>query len=252
MGAKRDHHENEFALEIDGDPVRVTLVPRANARRYILRVRSSARDVQLTVPPHGNFRDAQTFVLRHRDWIRERLARLPEGMRFEDGAVIPFKGADHLIEHRPGARGVVWIEPGAADPLLEEDALPRICVAGRYLHVRRRVRDWLKGEAEKELAPRVREYARRAGVSFNRLSIRDQKSRWGACSSSGTLTFSWRLVLAPEFVIDYLAAHEVNHLREMNHSRRYWRLLRELCPDTDRAEAWLKAHGRDLHRYDAP
>lgn len=240
-----------FDLDIDGRRVRVTLVPHARARRYVLRVHAAGHEVRLTLPPHGTMREAHAFAERQRDWIRARLDRLPPPVRFADGAVIPYRGVAHLIEHRAGARGGVWVEAGDPVPLLDEDGLPRICVSGRYLHLRRRLRDWLMREAKRCLASRVRAHARAAGVAVVRVSVRDQKSRWGACSASGTLTFSWRLVMAPEFVIDYLAAHEVTHLREMNHSPRFWRLLRAACPDTDRAEAWLRRHGGELHRYDA-
>lgn len=238
-----------FDLDIDGTPVRVRLVPRAGATRYVLRVQPAEAAIRLTLPPQGTLGEARAFAERNRDWIRTRLASLPAPVAFADGAVIPYRGADHVIEHRPEARGTVWLEPGAADPLLAEDALPRICVAGRLSHLPRRLRDWLGGEAERRLAARVRAHARAAGVTVSRVSIRDQKTRWGACSGRGTLTFSWRLVMAPDFVLDYLAAHEVTHLREMNHSPRFWRMLRAACAETDRAEAWLKRHGRGLHRY---
>lgn len=238
-----------FDLLIDGDAVRVDLVPRANARRYVLRVDPAARAVRMTFPPQGNLREARAFAEGQVNWIRTRLDRLPEKIAFEDGAVIPFKGLPHMIEHRPHARGTVRIEEGDAEPLLEEDALPRLVVAGRLLHVPRRLRDWLTKQARTEMTRRSRRYAGLLGVSFSRVSIRDQRSRWGACSASGTITYSWRLIMAPPFVMDYLAAHEVVHIREMNHSPRFWRLLREVCPDTDRAEAWLNGEGRQLHRY---
>jgi predicted metal-dependent hydrolase len=92
-------------------------------------------------------------------------------------------------------------------------------------------------------------YAAVLGVSIKRIAIRDQASRWGSCSSTGALSFSWRLILAPPFVLDYLAAHEVAHLVEMNHSRRFWRLVLQICPDAHRAKTWLDAHGADLHRH---
>jgi len=237
-----------FDLDIDGAPVRVTLIRRANARRYVLRVR--AGDIRLTVPARGSHHEARAFAERQRDWIRTRLKRLPEPVRLEAGAVFPLYGQPHMIEHREATRGVVWLEPGEADPLLPEDGLPRLCVSGRHSHVRRRLRDWLEAEAHRMLSKHVRAYSRRLGVTVKRISIRDQKSRWGACSARGTLTFSWRLILAPDFVAGYLAAHEVVHLKEMNHSARYWRILKDLCADTDRAEAWLRAHGSALHRYD--
>jgi predicted metal-dependent hydrolase len=86
-------------------------------------------------------------------------------------------------------------------------------------------------------------------VNIRRVSVRDQSSRWGSCSTTGVLSYSWRLILAPPFVLEYLAAHEVAHLVEMNHSRRFWRLVERICPDMTRAKAWLDAHGADLHRY---
>ena len=241
--------DQEFEIDLDGERVPVSLVRRAQARRYVLRVRA-ARQVLLTMPAHGTRREALAFAERQRDWLRDRLGKLPRNVRFEDGVVIPFRGKPHIVDHRPEARGTVWIEEGDSAPLLAEDALPRLCVAGRLLHLRRRLREFLERQARADLESKVARYARRLGVSVQRISIRDQKSRWGACSASGTVTFSWRLILAPEFVLDYLAAHEVAHVREMNHSPAYWRLLNELCPHTGRAESWLKANGRDLHRYD--
>lgn len=240
-----------FDLDIDGTPVRVSLLPHATARRYILRVSSTAREVLLTMPRTGSAGEARAFAERQRDWIGTKLARLPQRIVFEDGAIIPLRGVAHMIEHRPQARGTVWSEPGEPAPLLAEDALPRLVVAGRYLHLRRRLRDWLEAEIRADMTRAVRQYARRLGVAVLQVQIRDQKSRWGASSQTGTLTFSWRLIFAPPFVIDYLAAHEVAHQKEMNHSPRFWAILRELCPATDRAEAWITTHGRDLHRYDA-
>lgn len=242
--------EAAFTLEVDGETVAVALQRSPRAKRYILRVRA-AREVVITMPAHGSRDEALRFAQRKRDWVRAALARLPRNIAFEDGAVIPFKGVPHLVEHRGQARGTVWIEPGDTAPLLPEDAYPRLCVSGRYLHLRRRLRDYLENEAKEALRPRVALHARALGVKVARIQVRDQKSRWGACSASGTLTFSWRLVLAPPFVIDYLAAHEVAHMREMNHSPAFWRLLHELCAETPRAEGWLKANGRELHRYDA-
>ena len=97
-----------------------------------------------------------------------------------------------------------------------------------------------------------RQIAERLGVTIRRVSVRDQATRWGSCSTTGVLSFSWRLVLAPRYVLDYLAAHEVAHLVEMNHSRRFWKLVSRICPDMQRAKVWLDVHGTDLHRYGLP
>jgi predicted metal-dependent hydrolase len=122
-------------------------------------------------------------------------------------------------------------------------------VAGDAPHLERRVADYFKREAKRDLEAAVEGYADKLGVRCRRVSIRDQSSRWGSCSTTGVLSFSWRLILAPRYVLDYLAAHEVAHLVEMNHSPRFWRLLLRMCPDTHRAKLWLDVHGTDLHRY---
>lgn len=123
------------------------------------------------------------------------------------------------------------------------------CVAGGADFTERRVHDYLKREARKDLHKASLEYAEELGVRVKRVSIRDQSSRWGSCTSAGSLSFSWRLILAPPYVLDYLAAHEVAHLVEMNHSPRFWRVVARVCPSVERAKNWLDTYGNDLHRY---
>jgi predicted metal-dependent hydrolase len=122
-------------------------------------------------------------------------------------------------------------------------------VFGETPHVPRRVREFLEAEAKRDLAVAVKRYCTRLGVTAKRITVRDTTSRWGSCSARGALSFSWRLVLAPPMVLDYLAAHEVAHLRELNHSPRFWRLVKTAFPQTDEAEEWLKRHGSELHRF---
>jgi predicted metal-dependent hydrolase len=124
-----------------------------------------------------------------------------------------------------------------------------LCVAGEPAHIERRVLDYLKREVRNDLQKAAQSYAQALGVKVKRLSIRDQSSRWGSCTSAGSLSFSWRLILAPPYVLDYLAAHEVAHLVEMNHSARFWRVVARACSHVERAKTWLDTHGNDLHRY---
>ena len=226
-----------------GEVYRVALKRSPQSRRFTLRVRAASRDVLLTMPARASLRAARDFAERHSAWIGVRLARLPPPVAFEHLARTPLRGIDHTIVHRPGARGVVWLEAGAHGPLL--------CVAGEAPHVPRRVADFLKREAMREIEAAVSRHAKAIGVKPKHIAVRDTVSRWGSCSSTGRLSFSWRLILAPPFVLDYLAAHEVAHMVHMNHSPKYWSLLRRAFPDTNRAEAWLKAHGAGLHRYGA-
>ena len=110
--------------------------------------------------------------------------------------------------------------------------------------------DWLKAEAQRDLAARVRVHARRLGVTVNGVRLRSQATRWGSCSAAGNLNFNWRLVMGPaQFVLDYVAAHEVSHLVEMNHSPAFWKTVERTLPDMERGRAWLKTNGRQLMIY---
>jgi predicted metal-dependent hydrolase len=220
---------------------RVALKRLSSARRFTLRVRGATRDVVLTMPARSSLKSAREFAERHAAWIGARLARLPRPVAFEPHSVAPLRGIDHTIVHRPGVRGVVWVERGEAGPM--------ICVAGDLAHVGRRVADYLKREARSDLEAAVARYSKTLRVEARRITLRDTTSRWGSCSSTGALNFSWRLILAPPFVLDYLAAHEVAHFVHMNHSPAFWKVTHRLFPETDRAEEWLKTHGADLHRF---
>ncbi|HWL31169.1 MAG TPA: SprT family zinc-dependent metalloprotease [Xanthobacteraceae bacterium] len=224
-------------------PVRVRR--HRQARRYTLRIHAVTREVILTMPPRGSVREAEAFAKKHGGWIAARLRRLPDAAPFAEGTVVPLRGVPHRIVHRSGARGTVWIESAA-------DGEALLCVAGQAPHINRRVGDFLRREALRDLEVASHRAADALGVAVRRISVRDQSSRWGSCSSTGHLSYSWRLILAPPFVLNYLAVHEAAHLVEMNHSPRFWRLVKRICADTDRAKAWLDANGADLHRYGSP
>lgn len=219
----------------------VRLRRHRRARRYTLRIHPSDREAILTMPPRGTIVDAKEFAQRHGGWIAARLGRLPKPAPFQHGTVLPLRGVDHKIVHRAG-RGTVWTET-------RDNGERLLCVAGEIEHIDRRVRDFLKREARLDLAKASHRYAELLGVKVTRISVRDQSSRWGSCTSAGSLSFSWRLILAPGYVLDYLAAHEVGHLVEMNHSPKFWRVVGKACPHTERAKAWIDTHGNDLHRY---
>ncbi|MGQ3672333.1 M48 family metallopeptidase [Xanthobacter sp. TB0136] len=227
-------------MELDGVRTPVFIRRNAKARRLTLRVRAASRDVVLTAPPHVSIASIKEFAIRHREWVRVRLGRLPESVPFEAEAIIPFRGVPHRIVHEPSARGTVWLGAG------EEKTLH---VAGEAPHLPRRVGDFLKREARHDLTAAVEKYAAVLGVQVNRITLRDTTSRWGSCSAKGDLSFSWRLILAPPGVLDYLAAHEVAHRLEMNHSPRFWKAVDRVFPEREKAETWLRIHGASLHRY---
>jgi predicted metal-dependent hydrolase len=232
-----------------GETYRINLLRTAAARRFTLRIRAATQDVVLTMPARGSLGEAKAFAGRHAAWIGAKLRRLPEMIPFEPGAFVPVRGTLHRIIHCPATRGRVWIEDGG--PMPGSDAAPLLCVSAEAPFVPRRVRDFLVKEARRDIAAAVASHTKRLGVGPRKITLRDTTSRWGSCSSSGSLSFSWRLIMAPRFVLDYLAAHEAAHLLHMNHSSAFWAAVARLTADTARAEAWLKAHGSGLLRFGA-
>jgi predicted metal-dependent hydrolase len=179
----------------------------------------------------------EAFLRRHARWLRERIARLPEPVPFADGATIPYLDVPHRIVHRPGRGRPVSRARGT------------ITVTGQAEHLARRLHDWLVAEAGHELGRRARAAAERLGRPIQSITLRDPRTRWGSCSGDGRLSFSWRLIMAPEAVIDYVAAHEVAHLAEMNHGPRFWRVVERLAGPTEEPRRWLRANGARLHLY---
>ncbi|MGH6835976.1 MAG: M48 family metallopeptidase [Methylocella sp.] len=232
-----------------GETYRINLRRMAAARRFTLRVRAATQDVVLTMPARASLSEAKSFAGRHAAWIGAKLRRLPETIPFEPGAFVPLRGTLHEITHCPAKRGRVWIEESA--PSRGSDAGPLLCVSAGAPFVPRRVRDFLVKEARRDIAAAVASHTKKLGVGPRKITLRDTTSRWGSCSTSGSLSFSWRLIMAPRFVLDYLAAHEVAHLLHMNHSATFWAAVGRLTADTERAEAWLKAHGSGLLRFGA-
>ena len=249
-------------VKIRGLDIPMVLRRSARARRFSLQVSEARRGAILTMPLYSSFADADEFLSRHLDWLKARVAGLSEPVCFTHGAIVPLRGFAHVLRFAGSVRrrGVVWTEAAEdakAAPAWPEGArvairrLPRLYVTGEEEHAPRRLLDWLKRQAHLDLKTRVELHARRLDLAPKRIYVRDQTTRWGSCSTSGALSFSWRLVLAPPFVLDYLAAHEVAHLSHMNHGPRFWALVERTMPRHDEARSWLRKHGASLHRYAA-
>ena len=157
------------------------------------------------------------------------------------GGLVPLRGEPHRIAAAGGLRGLVRVGEQAGEAVLH--------VPGAEEHLARRLTDWLKREARQDLSRAVELHADALGHRHAGITLRDTRSRWGSCTSDGRLSFSWRLVLAPPFILDYVAAHEVAHLAEMNHGPQFWALCRRLAPRTEEARGWLRREGGRLHLY---
>ncbi|VFU17715.1 conserved protein of unknown function (plasmid) [Methylocella tundrae] len=244
-GSHRVSDVAHFDVSHAGETYRVKLKRSAAARQFILRFRAATQDVVLTIPSRANLVDAKGFAARQAPWIGSRLRGLTEKLQLEPGALLPLRGVPHRIEHRPAKRGVVWVQ--TVEDSFGSSAEPLICVNSEACFVSRRIHDFLVREARRDLEAAVARHAAHLGVRVRKITLRDTTSRWGSCTSSGELNFSWRLIMAPTFVLDYLAAHEVAHLLHMNHSPAFWKAVASLSKDVAAAESWLRMHGMGLH-----
>ena len=223
-------------LTFPGDPpVDIHLRRSARARRLSLRVSRLQRSVTLTVPERAPQADAVAFATEKLDWIRGHLAQLTPEILVDIGASLPVEGEMRQVQWGTGRS--LALAPGA------------VLVPGSVRAVPARVGGFLKELARDRLAEASDRYAGAIGRYYTKLVLRDTRSRWGSCSSEGRLMYSWRLILAPPAVLDYVAAHEVAHLAEMNHSPRFWAIVEEICPAYRTNRSWLRRHGEDLHRY---
>ena len=190
----------------------------------------------VTLPARAARAAGMALLSDHAAWVAARLAALPMPLRFADGGAVPLDGVPHGIRHMPGGRGGAWLADG------------EVQVAGDPAFLPRRVADFLRREALRRLSALVAAKCAAAGLTARRVTVKDTRSRWGSCAPDGTVMLCWRLVMAPAMVQDYVAAHEVAHLRHMNHGARFWTLVGELTAHRAAAVAWLAEHGAGLLR----
>ncbi|MCS6891992.1 MAG: SprT family zinc-dependent metalloprotease [Rhodovarius sp.] len=208
----------------------------ARARRVSLRICPREGAVVVTLPPRAGRGAGMALLQRHAQWVAEQLRGMAPPARLAPGGEVPIGGCPHPIRHEPGRRGGAMIEEG------------QLVVTGQVEFLPRRVLDFLRAEAGRRLSAAALAHAERLGVRPRAIRIKDPRTRWGSCAPDGTLAFSWRLVMAPPWVLDYVAAHEVAHLREMNHSDRFWTLVEQLTPHREAATDWLRREGPRLLR----
>lgn len=224
------------ALCIGEPPIEVHLRRNDRSRRMVLRVGRTGRAPTLTLPPSVPAAQARAFLTEQEEWLRRALAGVAAPVRVGDGTVLPF--GDGELRVRAIGSGRLRHRDGILD------------VPGSAAQVPVRTRAFLSEAARSVCTERIAFHAPRIGRVASRLTMRDPKARWGSCTHRGELMLSWRLILAPAAVFDYVIAHEVAHLAEMNHSARFWAVVRELCPDYSRHRDWLRRHGPELHGYD--
>ena len=216
-------------------PVEITLRRSARSSRFSLRVSQLDGRVTLSMPLRARERDAMAFALGHESWLRAALARRPAQSTLAMGDTL-------LVEGRP-----LTLTPGTTrSPTIIGDSLH---LPGNPEQAAARAAAYLKTLARDRLAAASDHYAAQIGRKVTRMTLRDTRSRWGSCAHDGALMYSWRLIMAPPTVLTYVAAHEVAHMVEMNHSDAFWAVVSRLYPAWQTQRKWLHSHGRDLHAY---
>ncbi|MDB5414638.1 MAG: family peptidase [Rubritepida sp.] len=221
---------------LPAEPCPVRWRRSARARRVSLRIDAAEGAVVVTLPIRVGRKHGLALLSEHAGWVMQRLSALAPERPFEPGAAVPIGGVDYKIRHDPARRGGAFLEEGA------------LIVTGEVDFVARRVRDFLKAEALRRIGVAAKPHAEALGVAPRAIRLKDTRSRWGSCAPDRTLAFSWRLVLAPDWVLDYVVAHEMAHLREMNHSARFWTLVETRSPHRYAATEWLRHNGAALQR----
>ena len=228
--------------QVAGRTLTLRIVENSRAARLTLRIETGGRALRVTVPPGIPAREVDGFILRHQGWLEQKLAKYPDRPKLRPGVKLPVRGVPHLIVHEPSKRGSVEQEA-------DEDG-PYLMVHGERTGLGRRLQDFLKKEAKRDIEPLALRLAAATGKRAKTIRFKDTKSRWGSCTSDGNLAFSWRIMMAPKPVIAYLVAHEVAHLTEMNHGPKFWKLCKQLSIDAgcdmEKAKSWLKRNGQAL------
>lgn len=225
--------------EVAGRILPLKIVENPRARRFTLRIDAGGKGLRVTVPPKVANSEIDRFISRHQGWLESRITQIPVVKKVHAGDFLPLRGVDHLIIHVRDKRGITHIA-------LSEAGQPQLVVFGGPEHLSRRIADFLKKEVKCEIDMLVAKHTAAVGRKATAVRFKDTKSRWGSCTSKGVLSFSWRIGMAPPSVINYLVAHEVAHLVEMNHGPDFWKLCLELCPDTVNCRNWLTRNGASL------
>ena len=221
---------------LPGDPdIPLVLRHSARARRISLRVSQLDGRVTLTLPKRVALQTALEFAREKEPWIRKHLASRGTDVQIGIGAVVPIEGQMREVSRGTGRKVVITDT--------------QVMVPGPEARVAKRLEGHLKTLARTRLAQASDLYAARLGKPYSAMSLRDTRSRWGSCSAQGRLMYSWRLVLAPPDVLSYVAAHEVAHLAQMNHSPAFWETVTDIFGPYQSQRAWLRRDGNNLHRY---
>lgn len=228
----------EFTHKINDQNISVRLCLNKRSKRMSLRFDSIKNVLNLTAPPRTSQKQMLGFLNRTEDWILKQISKAMTSVPFKKNSVISVLETNYEVKHEPLYARL--------DVKMHDDS---IVVHGPQERINMMVTLFLKRHAKSELEKYCNHYAAIIGREINKVTIRDTKSRWGSCSEEGNISLCWRLLLAPKYVAEYVCAHEVAHLKEMNHSPDFWKIVEDLHPHYKDSKAWLKKNGRELFKY---
>jgi hypothetical protein len=226
-------------LQVGEEMLPLVIRRHQRAKRICLRYNPTSHAISLTLPRHTRVSDGLLFLIQKSEWLVETLRDMPSKKQIKPGVVIPLLGNRVRIKNDPQMKSK-W--------LIADDTL---FVSGERNEFPEHATAALRAIASQTLTTIALRYGAMLGRRINRISVRDTRSRWGSCSSTARLSFSYRLIFAPKEVMEYVVAHEVAHLRHMNHSPAFWNCVASICPGYEAAKDWLKLHGKDLYQFNA-
>ena len=217
---------------------KVKIKKNLRAKRIILRISNISPYIYLTIPKNENEKNAIDFLLRNKEWVLNELKKIPKKILFLNNSEIPYMGVPHRIVHAGEYTNLIYVYD------------KKIMVFGKKEEISKNLKNWFYHKAKIEILNIAKLKVGFLNKKYNKVKIKDLKSSWGTCGENGNLSFSWRLILAPKHVMEYIVVHELCHLVELNHSKKFWRLVTDLFPQKKLSQDWLKTNGTYLHIFD--
>ncbi|MAR78766.1 MAG: hypothetical protein CMM18_00890 [Rhodospirillaceae bacterium] len=217
---------------------KVKIKKNLRAKKIILRISNVNPYIYLTIPKNENEKNAIDFLFRNKEWVLNELKRIPKKILFLNNSEIPYMGVTHRIVYAGEYTNLIYIYD------------KKIMVFGKKEEISKNLKNWLYHKAKIEILKIAKLKVSFLNKKYNKIKIKDLKSSWGTCGENGNLSFSWRLILAPKHVMEYIVVHELCHLVELNHSKKFWILVTELFPQKKLSQDWLKTNGTYLHTFD--
>ncbi len=224
-------------INLNNNIYKIKIQKNPRAKRIILRVSNISSNICLTIPKHETEKNAVEFLVRNKDWMLRELKRVPKKILFLDKSEIPYMGVNHKIVYAGEYTNLIYIYN------------KKIIVFGKKDELSKNLRTWLHNRAKIEILNIAKLKVNFLNKTFNKVKIKELRSSWGTCGENGNLSFSWRLILAPRHVMEYIVVHELCHLVELNHSKNFWRLVTDLFPQKKISQDWLKSNGTYLHFF---